>query len=347
MADSLIRAYPRRCRCGSWACTGCSQRLGKRLTERLAERAELVKADGKRQILITLTVDRKQFADGALSCHEDLRKNRRVARAVQLFCEAHGQDYHGRWLSKKELHADGFPHFHVLLDVDEDLALPTKGAFDAFWPYGFSNVQHRTEAAYVAKVASYACKPATDDGVTGEEALRASMLPVKGVNWITVSRGYWARYGLAEWRDAKEAKQWDDEDTEAQPEGASWTHADRVAWCGRHSVLAIGGDVTPWLVVRLPISRKTLGMALEAEGWASEFYEDSGVVRMAEFRGLEQLQGFLERLVPTAGPPDLIAEWEEALDVVAAAVRSCSIPGPRERFPGVGRGQSSVGCCTG
>lgn len=165
--------------CGSWACPSCSVVLGAHLQRRLRSRL-----DGLRVVMVTLTVNRTLFAS-PFAAWDYIKQQRQIPRAVAEFYAAHGLDQAGQWISKMELQAGGWPHWHLLLIVPESLELPKKGAFDDFWRWGFSNVRHKSALGYFTK---YVSKGASVEDL---DKLAASGLPAKGVRWVTAARGFW------------------------------------------------------------------------------------------------------------------------------------------------------------
>lgn len=171
----MIRSNP----CMSWFCPHCSRRLGRSLERRLATRLY-----GLRTVFVTLTVDPKRFPGGPAEAFEFFKRNRSVARALNTFCKGWGFSSVGAWISKLEITQAGWVHFHAIVIIPDSVELPKRGAMDAYWEHGFSNVQQSYKLSYLVK---YAAKP----GAQMEHAIRLSGLPAKGLRFITASRGFW------------------------------------------------------------------------------------------------------------------------------------------------------------
>lgn len=212
-------------------------------------------------------------------------------------------------MAKMELQTAGWPHWHVLVDVPPWVRLPRKGAFDAFWPMGFSNVQHGFALSYVCGVVAYACKSAVAAGDDGLDVLERSGLPASGFKWVTTARNYWASWRCPDdddlGRDLRDDWPFEDDVVDAEEgEEGTGSQADRVRACGATSellVAGVGGRVDA-VAVRLPLPRRVLGKALEA--WAFDHltpadveWFDSGVVRSVAIGELSDVREFLEELL--------------------------------------------------
>lgn len=237
--------------CGSWACPSCCVIMGAELRRRLKERLE-----GERVILVTLTIDRSKFAS-AVEAWRYIKDRRKIPRAIGDFYASLGLSANGQWISKMELQRKGWPHWHCLLIVPHDLVLPRKGAFDAHWSLGFSNVRHR--GGSIGYFTKYIAKDAT---LEDRAMLDASGLPVKGVRWVTAARGFWGKGRAKREREAPlEVRFYPDEDAGADLSA-------RVHACDRSSTLVVmdpEGDDAPELFV-FPISKRDLERMLELAG---------------------------------------------------------------------------------
>lgn len=265
---------PRRDRCRSWACKSCATVMGGRLSERLRVVVERGAARGLRPILVSLTLNRETWPRGPLSAWHRLRELRAVPRAVKAFCRAQGIPFKGRYLIKMELQRAGWPHWHVLVMVPQSLQLPTLGAFDAFWKWGFSNVRH--EACAYTYLAKYACKEAGPDGT---DTLEASGLPGRHVHWLSPSRGFWAEFGLGDFDEAVECCEHVDEISQDDGVGDE-THAERVDRCRSCTVLQVELAGRAVWSCTMRWRRQSVALELEREARSTRTYE-SGVLESA------------------------------------------------------------------
>lgn len=319
----MISAYPRRCRCGSWACRYCSRNLGSILLSRLKVRRDRVPA-GYTQIMVTLTYALGRFLTPAAAVQDAIR-NHRVSRAVGAFAAHYRINVHGGWLCKLELQKRSWPHFHVLLDIPTwlvpRLPMPRRGcqtgAFDAFWRFGYSNVQLRPRLDYQCKLVAYVCKDASASGESGVSVLEGSGLPAHGFKWVTTSRDYWRAWEQPGDDDLSTelTESWpvEGETVEAEEGRECGSHADRVRGCGCWSELLVDGvsehvdHVSLWV----PFSRGILSASLWEYacqvGLDCECYE-SGVVRRVSFRSVSQVREFMELLLPPGEALDAILE---------------------------------------
>lgn len=308
----MISIEPRRCRCGSRACGYCGRKLSDYDLRRLQVRQGLMPSDWG-QILVTLTVNPKGYAD-PMAALGDERRNHRIARAVKRFGQKWGVDVHGSWRSSLEFQGNGWPHWHVLIDLPLDLVrkLPVpgvggkqQGAFDDCWTMGFSNVNKHPKLDYSSKVAVYAVKEAVDAGEDGKEILRRSGLPAHGYKFVTTARGFWTRWGEFEGCQHEESRDgWPYEGDSVEPD-EGWTtwgeqsHADRVDGCGRATdiVVSCAGGVVGSIVV--PQGRRfcadLLLYAAEMYGGSVDLYEDSGFLRSVEL-DLDGAESFFEHV---------------------------------------------------
>lgn len=265
---------------------------------------------------VVLTLDPKRFASPRL-CFVDMGKNHRVSRAVRAWARAYGFNPHGAWLCKLELHKSGFPHYHVYVDVPDWVRLPLKGAFDRFWRFGFSHVEHRVQdLRYPCKVTAYACKEATAGGEAGDVVLERSGLPWDGFKWVTTARDYWRSYGCPDDWESDLAEAWPDESEAVEPSiGAGGhpgrSHADRVRECGEHCELVVDGVVGQSfpVVLRLAVSRAEVCRALAGAAFSrgqvvSAEYFPSGTLRAVTFPHVGFVREVLSVLFPR-GSPDL------------------------------------------
>lgn len=244
--------------CGSWACPSCCVVLGAELRRRLLKRL-----DGERAILVTLTIDRSKFAS-PVEAWRYIKRQKCIPRSIADFYGAHGLSGNGAWISKMELQRGGWPHWHCLLIVPEDLQLPRKGAFDEFWEHGFSNVRWR--GGSVGYFTKYIVKDATPEDL---HVLKTSGLPVKGVRWVTAARGFWGKGRRERVSEAPlEVRVFPDED-----EGKGLD--ERVSRCDQSCTLVVmdaEGNAAPELFV-FPVSRAELQRMLELGGAMHETEE--------------------------------------------------------------------------
>jgi hypothetical protein len=211
--------------------------------------------------------------------------------------------------------------------------VPRGGEFDDVWKFGYSNLQVVDAAerfdSYVSsspgsRFTRYACK---DAGREGPEALERAGLPPLGVHWVSPAKGFWAWCGVEAF-DARllSEPEWPDE-LQADDDGACgvvvergrrarWvSHADRVRSCGLSSYLVVEGGMRDerepgervgarggGFGVRVPLTRKVLGMAAEEYAGLEAcklFDTRPGVdARVVEYFTVtpESLLGFLEFL---------------------------------------------------
>jgi len=195
-----------------------------------------------------------------------------------------GCDLRGRWLAKMELQADGWPHYHIIVDMPDWVEFARKGAFDDHWSYGFSHVLHRGKLAYMVK---YAVKPSACF-----EALERSGLPTRFVNWITTSHGFWSFHHHCDVDDredvASEKKEvlddvssedWSTEEALADSEGG---HVIRVQACRETcTVLLLGcnaeGKEVVAETIEVPLTPGQLEEALIAVGGFHDEYDKTNL----------------------------------------------------------------------
>lgn len=108
---SRVTALAHKCGCGSVWCIQC-------FLKRQAKYhfAELAKFNWKKTRQITLTLDRKQFSDGR-AAWEHVNNHKKIAGMLRNFKRSYGINI-SKWKWFLEWHRDGFPHWHLFIEVE-------------------------------------------------------------------------------------------------------------------------------------------------------------------------------------------------------------------------------------
>ena len=116
------------CRCGSVWCRRCGKKGQKRISERIRG------MDWRRVRHIVLTVDRGKFDDGE-HAYDEIRNKKVIKGMVRNFRRVMERNV-GDWIWVLEFHKDGFPHWHVLVEVEAGKMIG-RDVLKRYWPYGF------------------------------------------------------------------------------------------------------------------------------------------------------------------------------------------------------------------
>lgn len=208
----MYDAHLNRIGCNHWFCPECS--LSKSIALKQALQKIDLEALGCIALLVTLTLDpkRPEFGGDPAKALSLIIRRKAVAKAIGVWLRKRCPEARHRWIRVLELQQSGWPHWHVVIVVPKafECRLPQKGPdgkphggeFDAFWKYGFSNVEvEQQRLGYIAKAASYICKGAGGDrpGQTRRkwlETVRASGMCSKGTHVVQACRGFWQAVGV-------------------------------------------------------------------------------------------------------------------------------------------------------
>lgn len=127
-----VKMMVNKCGCGSSWCPRCSKRGSRR---RIRERLSVFYWDSTRHI--TLTIDRDQFASG-LEAWKYVNEKKLIANMIWNLRRTAGVRIID-WLWVLEFHgSDGFPHWHVFLQVEEEGKAGMIGGdlLRKYWPWG-------------------------------------------------------------------------------------------------------------------------------------------------------------------------------------------------------------------
>jgi hypothetical protein len=147
----MQKAVLRKCSCNSSWCPTCYKRQRtKKLTARIQQMSY------RRVRFVTLTIDRNLYPDGPESCYREIREKKGIAQFIHNLkrTSAHNiTDY--AWFM--EWHRDGFPHWHVFVELEESGKAAMLGNRDLLrhWKRGAVYESYFTTAAHWYNATGY------------------------------------------------------------------------------------------------------------------------------------------------------------------------------------------------
>jgi len=161
------------CKCGSWWCEGCCERMGYRLRELLQERL----ASWRSVLMLTFTLDMKPY-EGPLHAYTVARESKPFGHFIKA-ASRQGFLQSGEYFWVLEAHKSGAPHWHLLVP---SRFIPIEFV-SAWWGLGHVWVSSPGKFASTSHAINYATKYLLKMSQSGTPS------------WILASKGEVRRYG--------------------------------------------------------------------------------------------------------------------------------------------------------
>lgn len=129
--SNLINMLVRKCRCGSSWCAKCAK---KGVMVKIKDRLALF--DWRKTRHVTLSVDRDLFSDGKVA-HSFINDKRLIPQLIHNLKRTSDVCI-SDWLWVLEWHSDGFPHYHLFIEVEKEGRAGMIGGelLRKYWPWG-------------------------------------------------------------------------------------------------------------------------------------------------------------------------------------------------------------------